>query len=53
MNLEKVDKIIDSYPAEQGSLIQLLLDIQSEFNWIPGEAIVDKRETTGPCEPNI
>jgi len=40
MNLEKVDKIIDSYPAEQGSLIQLLLDIQSEFNWIPGEAIV-------------
>jgi NADH-quinone oxidoreductase subunit E len=40
MNLEKVDKIIDSYPAEQGSLIQLLLDIQSEFNWIPVEAIV-------------
>lgn len=40
MNLEKVDKIIDSYPAEQGILIQLLLDIQSEFNWIPGEAIV-------------
>lgn len=40
MNLEKVDKIIDSYPAEQGILIQLLLDIQSEFNWIPVEAIV-------------
>ncbi len=40
MKLEKVDKIIDRYPAKQGILIQLLLDIQNEFNWIPEEAIV-------------
>lgn len=40
MKLEKVDKIIDRYPAKQGILIQLLLDIQKEFNWIPEEAIV-------------
>lgn len=40
MNLEKVDKIIDRYPAKQGILIQLLLDIQNEFTWIPEEAIV-------------
>jgi NADH-quinone oxidoreductase subunit E len=40
MNLEKVDKIIDRYSDKQGILIQLLLDIQDEFNWLPGEAIV-------------
>lgn len=40
MKLEKVDKIIDRYPAKQGILIQLLLDIQNEFNWIPEEAIM-------------
>ncbi|HJH27938.1 MAG TPA: NADH-quinone oxidoreductase subunit NuoE [Methanophagales archaeon] len=40
MKLEKVDKIIDRYSAKQGILIQLLLDIQNEFNWIPEEAIV-------------
>ncbi len=40
MELEKADKIIDKYQGEQGALIQLLLDIQSEFNWIPRELIV-------------
>jgi NADH-quinone oxidoreductase subunit E len=40
MNLEKVDKIIDKYSAKQGILIQLLLDIQNEFNWLPEEVIV-------------
>jgi NADH-quinone oxidoreductase subunit E len=40
VELEKVDKIIDKYQGEQGTLIQLLLDIQSEFNWIPKELIV-------------
>jgi len=40
VELEKGDKIIDKYQGEQGILIQLLLDIQSEFNWIPKELIV-------------
>lgn len=40
MNLEKVDRIIDKYSAEEEYLIQILLDIQQEFNWIPKEAIV-------------
>ncbi len=40
MTLEKVDKIIDRYSAGRENLIQLLLDIQNELNWIPGEAIV-------------
>jgi len=40
MKLEKVDEIIDRYPGEQGVLIQLLLDLQSELNWIPKEAVM-------------
>ena len=36
---QKVDEIIDRYPAQQGVLIQLLLDMQSEFKWIPKEAV--------------
>ena len=40
MELEKVDGIIDRYPAQQSVLIQLLLDIQSEFNWLPKEAML-------------
>jgi NADH-quinone oxidoreductase subunit E len=37
---EKVDEIIGKYPTQQGVLIQLLLDMQSEFKWIPKEAIL-------------
>jgi NADH-quinone oxidoreductase subunit E len=40
MDLKKVDEIIDRYSGGQGVLIQLLLDVQSEFNWIPKEAVV-------------
>jgi NADH-quinone oxidoreductase subunit E len=36
---DRTDKIIDKYGTEEGILIQLLLDIQHEFNWIPKEAI--------------
>ena len=37
---KRVDEIIDKYKGEEGSLIQLLLDIQHEFNWIPKEVVV-------------
>jgi len=39
MDPAKVDEIIGRYPAQQGVLIQLLLDMQSELNWIPKEAV--------------
>lgn len=39
MELKKVDEIIDKYPTKRSVLIQLLLDIQGEFNWISQEAI--------------
>jgi NADH-quinone oxidoreductase subunit E len=34
-----LDKIIGKYQNQTGVLIQLLLDIQQELNWIPKEAI--------------
>ena len=40
MKLAKVDEIIGRYPAQPGVLIQLLLDMQGEFNWIPKEAVL-------------
>jgi len=36
---DQIDQIIDKYGNEKGVLIQLLLDIQHELNWIPKEAI--------------
>jgi NADH-quinone oxidoreductase subunit E len=40
MSIEQIDKIIDKYVDEEGVLIQLLLDIQHELNWIPKDAII-------------
>lgn len=39
MSGDKIDRIIDKYVTEEGVLIQLLLDIQREFGWIPKEAV--------------
>lgn len=39
MELEKVNELMDKYPAQASVLIQLLLDIQSELRWIPKEVI--------------
>ncbi|MDD5284620.1 MAG: NAD(P)H-dependent oxidoreductase subunit E [Desulfuromonadaceae bacterium] len=39
MNVETIDQIIDNHQCEAGSLIQILLDIQSENHWLPKEAL--------------
>ena len=41
MNIQtdKLDSILDKYEGEEGVLIQVLLDVQQELNWIPQEAI--------------
>lgn len=36
---ERIDQIIDKYPDDPSSLIQVLLEIQRETRWLPGEAI--------------
>lgn len=40
MDIDRIDRIIDKYACETGVLIQLLLDVQRELNWIPPEAII-------------
>jgi len=35
----KFDKIIDKYPSDPSSLIQVLLEIQKENRWLPKEAL--------------
>lgn len=39
MEQEKIDQIIDKYAGEEGVLIQLLLDVQGELNWVPKEVV--------------
>jgi len=39
MEMERIDRIIDNHGCEASSLIQVLLEIQSEHHWLPGEAL--------------
>jgi NADH-quinone oxidoreductase subunit E len=39
MDNGKIEKIIDKYPRDPSSLIQILIDIQSEMRWLPKEAL--------------
>ena len=39
MDIARVDQIIDNHNSEASSLIQILLDIQSENHWLPKEAL--------------
>jgi NADH-quinone oxidoreductase subunit E len=39
MEIDKVDKIIDKHGGRQSSLLQIMLDIQSENNWLPKQAL--------------
>jgi NADH-quinone oxidoreductase subunit E len=39
MDSDKIDKIIDKYPQDDSSLIQVLLEIQRENRWLSNEAL--------------
>ena len=39
MDNEKIDRIIDKHQCEASSLIQIMLEIQSENHWLPKEAL--------------
>jgi len=39
MEMDRIDQIIDKHQGEASSLIQILLDIQSENHWLPKEAL--------------
>lgn len=36
---EKVDKIIDDHKGKPGSLIHVLMEVQSEYHWLPKEIL--------------
>lgn len=39
MDIEQIDRIIEKHHGEASSLIQVLLDIQSEHHWLPQVAL--------------
>ena len=39
MDNDNIDKIIDKYQDDSSSLIQVLLEIQSENHWLPNEVL--------------
>ncbi len=39
MDIKNIDRIIDKHRGEAGSLIQILLEIQSENHWLPKESL--------------
>jgi NADH-quinone oxidoreductase subunit E len=49
MDKSKIEKIIDKYPNDPSSLIQVLIEIQSELRWLPKEALeVGQQEVEVP-----
>jgi NADH-quinone oxidoreductase subunit E len=43
----RVDRIVDRYIYEDGALIQILLDVQREYGWLPKEALMRISERIG------
>ena len=39
MDTATIDRIIDKHQGEASSLIQVLLEIQSDYNWLPKEVL--------------
>lgn len=39
MELETIDRIIHNHNSEASNLLQIMLDIQSENNWLPKQAL--------------
>ena len=53
MDKDRIDRIIDKHHCEASSLIQVLLDIQSENHWLPREALERvARKTERPFDPD-
>ena len=51
MENDGIDRIIDKHHGEASSLIQILLDIQSENSWLPEEALIRVGEKLRSHDP--
>ena len=49
MDTATIDRIIDKHQGEASSLIQVLLEIQSELNWLPKEVLGEVGEKRAAC----
>ena len=47
MDTERIDQIVDKHQGEESSLIQVLLEIQRENNWLPRAALWRVSEKLG------
>jgi len=39
MQMDRVDQIVDKHHGEESALLQIMLEIQSENNWLPKEVL--------------
>src|SRR5665811_583167 len=53
MDIESIDQIIDTHGAEPSALIQILLDIQADHHWLPGESLERVSERLGVAMTRI
>ena len=53
MDNHRIDQIIDKHKGEASSLIQVLLEIQSENHWLPKEALERVSERLEVCLSRI
>ncbi len=53
METTRVDQIIDSYGADQASLLAILQDIQGEEHWLPREALSRVSDRVGVSMAHI
>jgi len=47
MNVDRVDEIIDSYQADRTCTLAILQDVQTEYNYLPREAIIQTADRLG------
>ena len=47
MDTERIDAIVDKHNGDESALIQVLLEIQHENNWLPREALWQVSERLG------
>jgi NADH-quinone oxidoreductase subunit E len=45
--VSKIDEILDRHAGEEGALIQVLLDVQHEYNWLPPDVLRRTSERLG------
>ena len=53
VDLNRVDEILDKYPAEREQLIQVLQDVNRAFNYLPAEALRKVADTLSVSLANV